>query len=278
MMSTRKNTCIAVANQKGGCGKTTTAVNLSACLADKGERVLMMDLDPQSHATVGLAGPTAAEGPGLAEILGGWARAEETIQQVGDGLDVVASSWRLADIESRLIRQDTGPTFLAELLDGLPRPYDRIILDCPPSTGLITRAALAAAGLVLVPVETSYFALYGVGRMLSLVEEEEQRRRGTVPCRVLLTMFDRRTRLAREVLRQAREHFGPRLLNVVIAGNVSLREAAARGCPITSYRRRSRGFRDHMELREEVIATLSAAKPEPHARDSAAAGGSPWKI
>ena len=122
-------------------------------------------------------------------------------------------------------------------------------------------------------METSYFALYGVGRMLALIEQEESNRRQALPYRILLTLFDRRTNLARRILKQAQEHFSSHLLNTVIAGNVSLREAAACSQPISTYRRRSRGFRDHMELSAEILATLSTAKEMP----LAAAGGREWK-
>ena len=264
---------IAIANQKGGCGKTTTAVNLSACLGLNGQRVLLVDLDPQSHATVGLAGPEAPEGPGVAELIAGWTGPQEVIRSVADGLDLLPSSWRLADLEVRLTRDGADPTFLLEQFQKLTEQYSLEILDCPLGTGLLTRAALAAADLVLVPVETSYFALYGVGRMLALIEEEQSRRRQALPYRILLTLFDRRTNLARQVLKQAREHFDSRLLNVVIAGNVSLREAAAHGQPITTYRRRSRGFRDHMALSAEILSVVPRAKEVPRT----AAGGRRWK-
>jgi chromosome partitioning protein len=264
---------IAIANQKGGCGKTTTAMNLSACLGLRGEKVLLADLDPQSHATVGLAGPTAPDGPGIAELIAGWAGPQEARRTVTEGLDLLSSSWRLADLEIRLTREGAEPTFLLEALRKLPGKYSLTVLDCPPGTGLLTRAALAAADLVVVPMETSYFALYGVGRMLALIEQEESNRRQALPYRILLTLFDRRTNLARRILKQAQEHFSSHLLNTVIAGNVSLREAAACSQPISTYRRRSRGFRDHMELSAEILATLSTAKEMP----LAAAGGREWK-
>ena len=134
--------------------------------------------------------------------------------------------------------------------------YDYTVIDCPPNTGPLTRSALAAADFLLLPVETSYFALYGVGRMLRLVGEEEARRGEPVPYRLLLTLFDRRTTHSREVLKQLRDHFGENLFNTVIAVNVSLKEAAGRGRPITEYRPRSRGYRAVMELDEELMVTL----------------------
>ena len=249
---------ITVANQKGGCGKTTTAVNLGACLGRNGEKVLLVDLDPQCHATIGLADPEAADGPGVVEAVTGWTSPQEVVRTVAEGLDLLPSSWRLSDLEMRLIREGDDPTLLRQSLLELGGSYTHVVLDCPPSTGPLTRAALSMADLLVVPVETSFFALYGVGRMLALVEQEESRRGRPLLYRILLTLFDRRTGLAREVLKDVREHFGERLLNTVIAINVSLREAASHGQAITDYRRRSRGFRDHMELADEILATLAA--------------------
>ena len=266
---------IAIANQKGGCGKTTTAVNLGACLGRNGEKVLLVDLDPQCHATIGLGDPEAAEGPGIVEAVTGWTprQDQEVIRTVAEGLDLLPSSWRLSDLEMRLIRNGDDPALLRQALLELSGSYTHVVLDCPPSTGPLTRAALSMADLLLVPVETSFFALYGVGRMLALVEQEENRRGRPLLYRILLTLFDRRTGLAREVLREVREHFGERLLNTVIAINVSLREAASHGQAITDYRRRSRGFRDHMELADEVLATLGAHEEQSRLSGVAVEGG-----
>ncbi|MFQ5670018.1 MAG: ParA family protein [Acidobacteriota bacterium] len=243
---------LAITNQKGGCGKTTTAVNLSACLGLQEKRVLLVDLDPQSHATIAISNQEAVESPGLAEVLSGALSGAQAIRPVAEGVDLLPSSWRLDDVTLRLTRESPDPAFLGQALQPLDTTYDFILFDCPPSTGPLTRGALAACDLVLLPVETSYFALYGVGRMLRLIEEEEARRGSSLPYRVLLTLFDRRTSLAREVLKQVREYFNTRLLNSVIAVNVALREAASHGRPITDYRRRSRGCRDYMELCDEV--------------------------
>ena len=261
---------VAIANQKGGCGKTTTAVNLSACLGIQDNRVLLVDLDPQSHATVALTDPENLEGPGVAAVLSGTAAPRDAVFPVGQGLDMLRSSPELDNLESDLITDPGGRLRLTNTLREAARSYDFTIIDCPPNTGPLTRAALAASDFLLLPVETSYFALYGVGRMLRLVRDEESRRGTTLAYGVLLTLFDRRTAHAREVLRQLQDHFRERLFNTVVAVNVALREAASHGRPITEYRRRSRGFEHHMELSKELMVVLS---DRPSRRTALASGG-----
>jgi chromosome partitioning protein len=234
-------------------------------------RVLLVDLDPQSHATAALTDPESMRGPGTAEVLTGRATVEGAAGRVADGVDLLGSSPGLDPLEG----ERAGPVALGRALRAGAASYDLAIIDCPPNTGPLTRAALAAADYVLVPVETSYFALYGVGRMLRLIDEEGSRRGRPLPYGVLLTMFDRRTAHAREVLRQSREYFGRRLFSSVIGVNVSLREAASHGRPITEYRSRSSGFRHYMELSGELLAVLAEA-PGGEAGRAAGAGGKAW--
>lgn len=249
---------VAIANQKGGCGKTTTAVNLAACLGALGRRVLLVDLDPQSHATVALTDPECLEGSGVSDVLAGNVAAADAARPVAAGLDLLCSSPELDELESELTAVAGGRLQqLKRALESVADNYDHAIVDCPPNTGPLTRAALAAADFLLMPVETSYFALYGVGRMLRLIEEEKMRRGSALPYGVLVTLFDRRTTHAREVLKQLRDHFGERLFNTVISVNVSLREAASQGRPIVEYRPRARGCRHHMELAKELMVTLA---------------------
>ncbi len=248
---------VVVANQKGGCGKTTTAVNLSACLGVQNQRVLLVDLDPQSHATVALTDPEALNGPGVAAVLREEVAADRAVVPVAEGLGMLCSSGELDELENELTAGPGAARALKKALAQLSDGLDFAVIDCPPNTGPLTRAALAAADFLLLPVETSYFALYGVGRMLRLVDEEESRRGGPLPYAVVLTLFDRRTTHAREVLKQLQDHFGRNLFNTIIGVNVSLREAASHGRPITEYRPRSRGFRHHMELAEELTAQLT---------------------
>ena len=248
---------VAIANQKGGCGKTTTAVNLGACLGALDQRVLLVDIDPQSHATVALTDPESLEGPGVTAVLAGDAAAAVAACPVAEGLDLLCSSPELDELENELTAVAGRRLQLKTALESVGDRYDYGIVDCPPNTGPLTRAALAAADFLLLPVETSYFALYGVGRMLRLVEEEKTRRGSFLPYGVLLTLFDRRTTHARDVLKQLREHFGDHLFSTVIAVNVSLREAASHGRPITEYRPRARGCQHHMQLAKELIVTLA---------------------
>lgn len=265
---------IAIANQKGGCGKTTTAVNLGASLGVLDKRVLLVDFDPQSHATVALSEADAWGKSGVADVLSGRITVGEAARSAAPGLDLLGSAWELGELETELVGRSETHHLLKDALQSVAARYDLVVVDCPPNTGPLTKAALASTDLVIVPVETSYFALYGVGRMLRLIEEENSRRRRPLLYGVLLTLFDRRTNHARSVLKQLRDHFGSRLLNSVITFNVSLREAAAHGRPITEYRPRSRGFTNHMDLAKEVMALL--AVDERRAR-TAASGGRRWK-
>jgi chromosome partitioning protein len=216
-----------------------------------------VDLDPQSHATVALTDPESMEGPGASEVLAGNVDAADAVRSVAVGLDLLCSSPELDELERELTAVAGERLQLKNALESLADSYDHAVIDCPPNTGPLTRAALAAADFLLLPVETSYFAMYGVGRMLRLVEEEETRRGAPLRYGVLLTLFDRRTNHAREMLKQLRDHFGDRLFNTVISVNISLREAASQGRPIVEYRPRARGCRHHMELAKELMVTLA---------------------
>jgi len=264
---------VAVANQKGGCGKTTTTVNLGACLGVLGHRVLLVDLDPQSHATIALSDPAELDRPGAAAVLTGQIAAQTAVRPVARGVDLLGSSRELDALERRWDANRTVPSRLENALAGVAPSYDYLLIDCPPNTGPLTRTALGACDFLLLPVETSYFALFGVGRMLRLVEEEESRRGRVLPYAVLLTMFDRRTAHAREMLEQLRDHFGTNLLDTVITVNVSLREAASHGRPITDYRPRSQGCQRYTELATELHRILL---PQVAARGAVASGGEGW--
>ena len=264
---------VVIANQKGGCGKTTTAVNLSACLGTQGKRVLLVDLDPQSHATIALTDPEATAASGVAELLSGDAAREDAVRPAAYNLDMLGSSPAVDDLEGQLAADPARWLALVRLVKDLSRDYDLAVLDCPPNTGPLTRAALAASDFLLLPVETSYFALYGVGRMLRLVREEEARRGSALPYGVLLTLFDRRTTHAREILKQLREHFGRSLFATVVSVNVSLREAASHGRPITEYRRRSKGYQHYLELSTELMLALDGLADR---ETVLASGGKQW--
>jgi chromosome partitioning protein len=245
---------LSVMNQKGGCGKTTTAINLSACLAYRGRRVLLVDLDPEQHATIGLRGGHDSQPAGsMTRVVSGTASLHEFALAVSENLDLATADAELHRIVSDAARHGRGQETLARALATARERYDFVVLDCPPASGPLTRCALWAADEVIIAVETSFFALNGVKRLLDLIEEsrlETGRPRGI---RALATMYDRRTTFAREVLGEIRNYFGEALYDSVIAYTVRLKEASSHGLSIVDYDRSSRAFVDYLSLADEVL-------------------------
>jgi len=252
---------IAIVNQKGGCGKTTTTVNLAASLAADGARVLIVDMDPQAHATLAVGVEPDEIDENLYEVLaeadtGG--RLRDVIRQVGDNLDLAPSGIVMSALEQKLAseRIDTRTERLSNALESLPEDsYDYALIDCPPNVGLLTFNALRAAGEVIVPLETSRFAIHGVERLLETIALLSERIEHDLTVRVLPTLYDGRTRFARNTLGEIRELFKDMCFDTVIRMNVKLREAAGRGIPITSYARSANGAVDHRALAVEVEAS-----------------------
>jgi chromosome partitioning protein len=252
---------IAIVNQKGGCGKTTTTVNLAACLALGDERVLVIDMDPQSHATLALGIDPDEIDENLYEVLAepdGGERLQDVIIEVGENLDLAPSGIVLSALEQKLAseRVDARTERLSAAIDGLPEEaYDYVLIDCPPNVGLLTFNALRAASEVIVPLETSRFAIHGVEKLLETVALLTERIGHDLTVRVLPTLYDGRTRFARKTLGEIRNLFKDMCFDTVIRMNIKLREAAERGVPISSYAASANGAIDHAALAVEVEAS-----------------------
>ncbi len=265
---------IAIINQKGGCGKTTVSINLAAILAAMGRRTLLVDMDPQSHCALGLAVPEAQVQYTIADLLrrglDGSLALSDLTWQVSRHLDLAPSAMALAAIEQELASAPDKDRRLAQVLSTVVDEYDFCIVDCPPSIGLLTFNALRAADEVLVPVETGFFSMQGAIKQEATIQMLVRRTGHQVRHRVLPTMYDVRTRLAREILSHLRQAFGDRLLPIVINFNSKLKEAASFGQPITEYDPGSRGMQDFERLAQWLIQN-PPLKPAAMAEQTAAA-------
>ncbi len=250
---------IAVMNQKGGCGKTTTVVNLAGCLAAEGHHVLVIDVDPQGHATLGLGIDPDEVDENLYEVLADdgddAVSLDEVIVNATTNLDVAPSGVILSALEQKLAAEGgrSRTERLARALEKLQKPYDFALIDCPPNVGILTFNALRASEEVIVPLETSYYAMHGVGKLLETIGLLEDRIGHSVNVRILPTLFDGRTRFAKRALAEIRETYKDLVFDSVIRQNVRLREAAQRGKPIAELDRRSYGFVDYMSLALEIL-------------------------
>lgn len=247
---------IAVANQKGGCGKTTVAINLSACLANQGRRTLLVDMDPQSHCAVGLAVPEEQIRQSIYHVLCGETRVEMAVVtwQISKDLDLAPSSPDLQHMEQILADAPDRLQRLSEALHTVADDYDYCIIDCPPSIGLLTGNALRAAGEVIVPVDTGYFALHGLTRQISTMAEIREETGQDLDAHILPNLYDVRTKHARQIIAELRKKFVGQVLKTHINFNAKLREATGYGQPICDYDPSSPGHRDFNRLASEVIS------------------------
>jgi len=241
----------AFANQKGGVGKTTSAINLAACLAEAGERALVVDLDPQANATSGLG--MHANGTSTYDLLDGIPLASLVKSTPFDNLFLVPSRPDLAGAAVELARRDDGDRYLAAALRDVDG-FDFVLLDCPPSLGPLTVNALAAADRVVVPVQAEYFALEGLAQLVQSINLVKARLNPKLAIAgVLLTMADSRTKLAADVEAEVRRHFGGLVFETVVPRSVRLAEAPSHGLPVTHYDRRSRGAEAYWKVAMELV-------------------------
>jgi chromosome partitioning protein len=245
-------TVYALANQKGGVGKTTTAINLAACLAEAGERALVVDLDPQANATSGLG--ERANGTSSYDLLDGVALERLARPTRFANLDLVPAKAELAGAVVELARRGDGERYLASSLAGARDTYSFVFLDCPPSLGPLTVNALAAADRVLVPVQAEYYALEGLTQLVHSVNLVRARLNPRLALGgLLLTMVDGRTRLAADVSAEVRRHFGPLVFRTAVPRSVRLAEAPSHGLPAIAYDRRSAGADAYWKVAMELV-------------------------
>ena len=246
---------IAIANQKGGVGKTTTSVNLAACLGAKKKKVLLVDCDPQGNASSGYGIDKSALEQTIYHVLIDGTDIREVIQHTEFKVDVLPANIELAGAEVELVAAISRETRLKKALDQVAADYDYIIIDCPPSLGLLTLNSLAAADSVLMPIQCEFYALEGVSQLMNTIDLVRNNLNDKLEVEgVVMTMYDSRTKLAEQVVAEVRENFGETVYKTMIPRNVRLSEAPSYGQPIIYYDKSSKGAAVYMKLAKEVIA------------------------
>lgn len=246
---------IAIANQKGGVGKTTTSVNLSSCLAYKGKKVLVIDIDPQGNTTSGLGIDKKIISKSIYDVLINDVKIEDTLIDTGiENLSLCPSNIELAGAEVELVSVISRETRMKAAISEVRKVYDFIIIDCPPSLGLLTVNSLTAADTILVPIQCEYYALEGLSQLMNTVKLVQKHLNPDLDVEgVVLTMFDARTNLSIQVVDEVKKFFKNKVYRTIIPRNVRLSEAPSFGLPIIQYDAKSKGAECYIELAEEVI-------------------------
>ncbi|PLX70828.1 MAG: sporulation initiation inhibitor Soj [Denitrovibrio sp.] len=249
---------IAIANQKGGVGKTTTAINLSSALGFAGAKVLVVDMDPQGNATSGLGVTLADNDVSIYEVLIGRADAKSTIRPTNvENLDIIPGNINLSAAEVELVTEMSRETKLKKVLRGVCDEYNFVMIDCPPSLGLLTVNSLTAADSVLIPLQCEYYAMEGLGQLLNTISLIKDSLNVDLQLEgILLTMFDPRNNLSKEVQKQVEEYLAESIFDTVIPRNVRLSEAPSFGQSIIEYDIKSKGAASYIELAKEMLARL----------------------
>ena len=251
---------IAIINQKGGCGKTTVSINLASALAELGQRVLLVDMDPQSHCAVGLAVPEDQVEQSIYDVLISNIRNEplkltEILWQISDRFELAPSSIDLSAFEQQMAGISDRERCLENVLNKVKKEFDYTIIDCPPAVSILTFNAIRAATDVIVPVETGYFALHGLSKQLETLDILCKRNHQQINVRVVASMYDIRTKMAREILSELKSHFGEKMFKTIVNFNTKIKEASSFGQPVSEYASTSKGQRDFRALAEEVMSS-----------------------